>query len=71
MLFGGVIVGKIFDDHGPGLLLASGTFLHVIGLMLTSLLTSYASILSQAVVSALGASFVFYPAFHCVCLFLS
>ncbi|KAF2420219.1 MFS general substrate transporter [Tothia fuscella] len=67
MLFGGMLVGKVFDNNGPALLLLAGTFLHFIGLILTSLVDSYASILiSQAVVSGMGASFVFFPSFHCV-----
>jgi nitrate/nitrite transporter NarK len=68
MLFGGILVGKIFDDYGPQSLLSSGTFLHVFGLMMTSISDQYYQILlSQAFCSALGASMVFYPAFTCVC----
>lgn len=67
MLFGGIFVGKIFDDYGPGFLLSVGTFLHVFGLMMTSISTEYYQILlSQAICSAIGASMVFYPAFTCV-----
>ncbi len=70
MLFGGAVVGKMFDDYGPALLLIMGTFLHFVGLILASFSTTYGSIMfSQAVVSAVGASFVFYPAFHCVSRF--
>jgi predicted MFS family arabinose efflux permease len=66
MLFGGPFVGKIFDDYGPGLLLSIGTFLHVFGLMMTSISHEYYQILlSQAICSAIGASMVFYPAFTC------
>ncbi|KAK4111487.1 MFS general substrate transporter [Canariomyces notabilis] len=66
MLFAGCMVGKIFDDYGPSVLLAAGTFLHVFGLMMTSLSTEYYQILlSQAICSALGASMVFFPAFNC------
>ena len=67
MLFAGLLVGKLFDDHGPGLLLAGGTFLHVFGLMLASVSDNYVQILlSQSVCSAIGASMVFYPAVACV-----
>ncbi|KAK9781096.1 putative Riboflavin transporter MCH5 [Seiridium cardinale] len=67
LVFGGLIVGKMLDDYGPVLLLILGTFLHVFGLMLTSVVDSYVSILlSQAVLSSVGASFIFYPAFSCV-----
>lgn len=67
MLFGGVFVGKIFDDYGPSSLLSVGTFLHVFGLMMTSISKKYYQILlSQAVCSAIGASMIFYAAITCV-----
>ncbi|KAB5566226.1 major facilitator superfamily transporter [Coniochaeta sp. 2T2.1] len=67
MIFAGIIVGKVFDDHGPAILLAVGTFLHVFGLMMTSISSTYYQILlSQAVCSGIGASMVFFPAFTCV-----
>lgn len=67
MLFGGPFVGKIFDDYGPRPLLSVGAFLHVFGLMMTSISHTYVEILlSQAVCSAIGASMVFSPAFNCV-----
>lgn len=67
MLFGGTFVGKLFDNYGPRYLLLVGTFLHVFGLMMTSISTKYYQILlSQAICSPIGASMVFYPAFTCV-----
>ena len=67
MLFGGIWVGKVFDDYGPKYLLAFGAFFHVFGLMMTSISKEYYQfILSQAICSAIGASAVFYPAFTCV-----
>jgi hypothetical protein len=67
MLFGGPFVGKIFDDYGPRYLLSCGAFLHVFGLMMTSISKKYYQfLLAQAVCSAIGASMVFYPAFTCV-----
>ena len=67
MLFGGTFVGRIFDDYGPRYLLLIGTFLHVFGLMMTSISTKYYQLLlSQAICSPIGASMVFYPAFTCV-----
>ena len=67
MLFCGPFVGKIFDDYGHRYLLVVGTFLHVFGLMMTSISKEYYQfLLSQAVCSAIGASMVFYPAFNCV-----
>ncbi|KAI1372124.1 MFS general substrate transporter [Hypoxylon crocopeplum] len=66
LIFGGLMVGKMLDDYGPGLPLALGTFLHVFGLMLTSVADNYVSImLCQGVLSPIGASMVFYPAFNC------
>ena len=67
MLFGGTFVGRIFDSYGPRYLLLVGTFLHVFGLMMTSISkTYYQLLLSQAICSSIGASMVFYPAFNCV-----
>ncbi|MCJ1382992.1 hypothetical protein MMC17_006105 [Xylographa soralifera] len=67
MLFGGLPVGKIFDDYGPRYLLLAGTFFHVFGLMMMSISKEYYQfLLSQAFCSAIGASMVFYPAFTCV-----
>lgn len=66
MLFGGAFVGRIFDNYGPRYLLLVGTFLHVFGLMMTSISTKYYQfLLSQAICSPIGASMVFYPAFTC------
>ena len=39
MLFGGTFVGRIFDTYGHRHLLLVGTFLHVFGLMMTSIST--------------------------------
>ncbi|KAI9726857.1 MAG: hypothetical protein M1834_001481 [Cirrosporium novae-zelandiae] len=58
----GPIVGKIFDNYGPRYLLLTGSFLHVFGLMMTSLSTKYYQfILAQGICSPLGASMIFYP----------
>lgn len=67
MLFCGPFVGKIFDDFGPTWLLSIGGFMHVFGLMMTSISHEYYQILlAQAVCSAIGASMLFFPAFTCV-----
>lgn len=67
MLFGGSFVGRIYDQYGPRYLLLVGTFLHVFGLMMTSISSKYYQLLlSQAICSPIGASMVFYPAFTCV-----
>ncbi|KAK4676345.1 hypothetical protein QC764_510550 [Podospora pseudoanserina] len=67
MIFSGIWVGRIFDSHGPAALLLVGSFMHVFGMMMISLSTTYYQILlSQAICSAVGASMVFFPAFTCV-----
>ncbi|KAH9210136.1 major facilitator superfamily transporter [Leptodontidium sp. 2 PMI_412] len=64
MFAGGIFTGKVFDDYGPRYLLIAGTFLHIFGLMMTSISKTYYQILlNQAVCSATGASLVFSPAF--------
>jgi MFS family permease len=67
MFFGGPVFGKVFDNYGPRWLLFGGTIAHVFGLMMTSLSTEYYQFfLSQGVVSAFGASAIFYAAMNCV-----
>ena len=67
MFFAGPFVGKIFDNFGPRYLLLGGSFLHVFGLMMTSLSTSYYQlILAQGICSPLGASAIFYAAMSSV-----
>ncbi|KIW10009.1 hypothetical protein PV08_11785 [Exophiala spinifera] len=67
MLAAGPVAGYIFDNYGPRYLLVIGSFLHVFGLMMTSLAKEYYQfMLSQGVCSAIGASFLFNPAMGCV-----
>ncbi|KFZ01043.1 hypothetical protein V500_00904 [Pseudogymnoascus sp. VKM F-4518 (FW-2643)] len=62
----GLVIGKVFDSYGPQWLLATGTFLHVFGLMMTSISSEYYQfVLAQGICSPLGASFVFYAALSC------
>ncbi|GAB1315632.1 hypothetical protein MFIFM68171_05842 [Madurella fahalii] len=62
MVFSGIVVGKVFDDYRPALLLAAGTFLHAFGLMMTSISTAYYQILlSQAIRSGIGRRWCFFP----------
>ncbi|KAK2873577.1 hypothetical protein FQN49_002264 [Arthroderma sp. PD_2] len=62
----GIVIGRLFDNYGPKWLLVIGTFLHVFGLMMTSISNEYYQfILAQGICSPLGASFVFYPALSC------
>ncbi|KAF2762425.1 monocarboxylate permease-like protein [Pseudovirgaria hyperparasitica] len=63
MFFWGPVVGKITDHYGPRVPILIGSFLHVFGLMMTSISREYYQIfLAQSVCSAIGCSFVFYPA---------
>ncbi|KAE8154625.1 MFS general substrate transporter [Aspergillus avenaceus] len=58
----GPIVGQIYDRFGPRYLLLIGSFLHVFGLMMTSLSKEYYQILlSQGVCSAIGVAAIFQP----------
>ncbi|RFU35044.1 hypothetical protein B7463_g1307, partial [Scytalidium lignicola] len=67
LFFWGPVVGKIYDNYGPTWLIRIGTFLHVFGLMMTSISKKYYQIfLSQSVVSAAGASLIFYPTLSAV-----
>ncbi|KAL4751796.1 hypothetical protein BDW72DRAFT_192657 [Aspergillus terricola var. indicus] len=62
MLFISPLAGWLFDNYGPRLPVAFGTFLHVFGLMMTSLSKEYYQFaLSQSVCSGIGASLVFTP----------
>jgi MFS family permease len=62
LFFCGPIVGAFVDNYGPRWPILLGSFLHVLGLMMTSLGKEYYQIfLSQSVVSAIGCSFLFYP----------
>ncbi len=57
----GPVVGKMTDDLGPRIPVLIGSFLHVFGLMMTSLSKEYYQIfLAQSICSAMGCSFLFY-----------
>ncbi|RPA98942.1 MFS general substrate transporter [Choiromyces venosus 120613-1] len=63
MFFFGPVVGKYYDAYGSRFILLLGTFLHVFGLMMASISSKYWHfIICQGIVSATGASFIFYPA---------
>ncbi|KAF2464801.1 putative MFS transporter [Lindgomyces ingoldianus] len=62
MFFWGPVVGKVTDHFGPRVPIVIGSFLHIFGLMMTSISKEYYQVfLSQSVVSAIGCSFLFYP----------
>ncbi|OBS26132.1 hypothetical protein FPOA_00075 [Fusarium poae] len=61
MFFWGPVVGKMTDEFGPRIPILLGSFLHVFGLMMTSISKEYYQILlSQSFCSAIGCSFLFY-----------
>lgn len=63
MFFFGPVVGKYYDAYGSRYILLIGTILHVFGLMMTSISSKYYQFLiAQGIVSATGASLIFYPA---------
>ncbi|KAE8308544.1 major facilitator superfamily domain-containing protein [Aspergillus transmontanensis] len=63
----GPVVGRLYDNFGPRYLLLIGAFLHVFGLMMTSISSQYYQfILAQAICSPIGAGMVMYPCFSCV-----
>ncbi|UKZ52798.1 hypothetical protein TrVGV298_006585 [Trichoderma virens] len=63
----GPIIGLIYDKYGPRWLIIGGTFLHVFGLMMTSISHDYYQILlSQGVCSAIGVSAIFQPALNSI-----
>lgn len=58
----GGVIGRLFDAHGPTLLLASGTIILTFSLMMTSLATKYYEfILAQGVVFGIGFGLLFFP----------
>ncbi|KAF5664981.1 monocarboxylate transporter [Fusarium heterosporum] len=61
MFFWGPVVGKMTDELGPRIPILIGSFLHVFGIMMTSISKEYYQILlSQSFCSAIGCSFLFY-----------
>ncbi|CAK7240762.1 MAG: hypothetical protein STHCBS139747_002209 [Sporothrix thermara] len=63
----GPIIGRLFDSYGPRYIILVGTFMHVFGLMMASISTSYYQLLlSQGVCSAIGVAAIFQPALNCI-----
>lgn len=67
LFLGAPIFGKIFDSYGPRPLLLAGTFFHVLGLVLLSFCREYYQVfLTQAILSAIGASAIFWASNNAV-----
>ncbi|KAF4968459.1 hypothetical protein FSARC_4153 [Fusarium sarcochroum] len=67
MFFWGPLVGKMTDELGPRIPILIGSFLHVFGLMMTSISKEYYQfLLAQSICSALGCSFLFYASIGAV-----
>jgi MFS family permease len=63
LFFFGLPVGVLLDNYGPRWLIVSGSFLHVLGLMMASLATEYYQlVLAQGLCSPMGICLLFYPA---------
>ncbi|CDO72294.1 hypothetical protein BN946_scf184970.g146 [Trametes cinnabarina] len=60
--FSGAFVGRLFDAHGPRLILLFGSLILVFGTMMTSISAQYYQyVLAQGVLVAVGIGTVFYP----------
>ncbi|EGO18722.1 hypothetical protein SERLADRAFT_480402 [Serpula lacrymans var. lacrymans S7.9] len=60
--FSGSFVGRLFDAYGPTVLLASGTVILTLSLMMTSLASRYYEfILAQGILFGIGFGLMFYP----------
>ncbi|OBZ74448.1 putative transporter MCH4 [Grifola frondosa] len=58
----GGFIGRIFDTHGPRIIMALGTVVYVSSIMLTSLAgTYYQYIITQGILFGLGVGMLFYP----------
>ncbi|KAK9478783.1 major facilitator superfamily domain-containing protein [Lipomyces japonicus] len=62
IVFGGIIVGRLYDIYGAKPLMYPGTVLMILGIMLTSICEKYYQfILAQGILTSLGAAMVFNP----------
>ncbi|KAL4965982.1 putative MFS monocarboxylate transporter [Aspergillus stella-maris] len=56
----GIVAGKLYDNYGPTMLVYSGVFLHLFGMMMCSISTKYYQfILSQGVCTSIGDAALF------------
>ncbi|KAI9670071.1 MAG: hypothetical protein M1829_004798 [Trizodia sp. TS-e1964] len=63
MFFCGPFIGKLLDNYGPHYILLSGSVLEIFGIFMTSISTKYYQfILAQGILTAFGASAIFYCA---------
>lgn len=61
------VAGRLYDGYGRRFPIMIGSFLHLFGLMMTSLSTKYyQSILSQSVCSGIGMLLIITPAMNAV-----
>ncbi|KAJ5604005.1 MFS general substrate transporter [Penicillium hordei] len=57
---GGIVAGKVYDNYGPKVLVYTGVFLHLFGMMMCSISTEYYQfILSQGVCTSIGDAALF------------
>ncbi|KAL1410599.1 hypothetical protein Q8F55_004616 [Vanrija albida] len=62
MFFGGIFIGRLFDRHGPHVLMVPGALCLVLSLILTSVCTQYYQfLLAQGVLFGLGSTLLFHP----------
>ncbi|PCH40453.1 MFS general substrate transporter [Wolfiporia cocos MD-104 SS10] len=65
--FSGGFVGRSFDEYGPRILMAPGTVILVLSIMLTSISHEYYHyILCQGILFGLGVGMIFYPSLAAV-----
>ncbi|KAH7925197.1 MFS general substrate transporter [Leucogyrophana mollusca] len=58
----GSIIGRLFDAHGPRVLVISGTIIYTFSLMMTSLASQYYQfILAQGLLFGIGSGLLFFP----------
>ncbi|KAI0742553.1 MFS general substrate transporter [Daedaleopsis nitida] len=60
--FSGGFIGRVFDVYGPRVIMALGTAVYVVSILLTSTAVGYYDyLLAQGILSGLGVGMLFYP----------
>ncbi|KAM5538781.1 hypothetical protein V8D89_007503 [Ganoderma adspersum] len=60
--FSGGFIGRVFDMYGPRIIMALGTAIYVLSIILTSVARNYCDyLIAQGVLSGLGVGMLFYP----------